>query len=251
MKYPRLPGPGWTAIVSLVSILSGTLLTACNQTVYPDREPTFIYNVSANSIVFWPPSLKYARNGDTISLLVVGFQRGYVCTEISDMGWTYRREDSSDTYRLHSLIRVPGNPTCALDTRGLDSLFKVDFPTLPGRKLFLQSSSGVSTDSLLYISGNGYTHVFTHLVSGPDSARIDGRFLFHDSGTTSLRRFVTADSMASCETFQSAAFKRNGDTLTVTVKRIEAVPLSTLDFPPCLGPHADTVEVVFDRYRYP
>jgi endonuclease YncB( thermonuclease family) len=251
MKNSRPQASVRNLFVAFVSILSATFLTACNQTVYPEREPTFVYNVAADSIKFWPSSLKYARRGDTVSVLVIGFQRGYVCTEIPDMGWSYRQEDSIDTYRLHSLIRIPGNPTCAVDTKGLDSLYKVDFPTTAGRRLVLQTSAGESTDTLLYIAGNGYTHVFTHLVSGPDSALFDGRFLFHDSGTGNTRRFVTTDSMASCETFQSAAFKRNGDTLTVRVKRIEATPLSTNDFPPCLGPHKDTVEVVLDRYRYP
>jgi hypothetical protein len=236
----------------LGALLSGTLLAGCNQTVYPDRPPTFIHNVAADSIVFWPPSLKYAREGDTVSFLLIGLQRGYVCAKVSLLGWNWNDEDSaSDIYRLNSVIQVPGNPTCALDTKGLDSLFKRVFSTPSGQKLYLQTSAGVSTDSLLYVAGNGYTDVFQHLVSGPDSAAFGGRFLFHDSTLARPRRFVTADSMASCETFQSAAFKRNGDTLTVRVKRLAAVPLAINLFPPCGGPHADTVDVVFDRYRYP
>ena len=236
----------------LLAILSGILLFGCNETIYPESDPTYVHNVAADSIVFWPPALKYAREGDTVSFRVVGLQRGYACAKVMEMGWTWRDDSTSDFYSLHSLIRIPGNPTCALDTKGLDTLFKATFPTLPGQKLYLQTSAGALTDSLFYVAGNGYTAVFTHLVSGPDSAFYGGRFLFHDSvSATQSRRFVTTDSMAACETFQSAAFKRNGDTLTVRVKRLEAVPLSASVFAPCAGPHADTVEVVFDRYRYP
>jgi hypothetical protein len=232
-------------------LLSEMLLSGCNQTVYPDREPTLLENVAADSLVFWPPSLKYAREGDTVSFLVIGLQRGYACSQIALLGWNWNGDDSANNrYRLSSVIRLPENPTCAVDTKGLDSLFKRTFSTPPGQKLYLQTSAGVSADSLLYVAGDGYTHVFQHLVSGPDSAVFGGRFVFHDSGSTRARRFVTADSMASCETFQSAAFKRQGDTLTVRVKRLVAVPGSAA-FPPCASPHADTVEVVFDRYRYP
>jgi hypothetical protein len=251
MRKPRTPTLRRLAFLFCVTIIIATFFTSCNDTTYPDREPTLIHNVAADDIQFWPPSLKYARRGDTISLLVIGFQRGYVCTQIPDMGWTYHQEDTSDTYRLHSLIKIPGNPTCALDNDGYDSLYKVDFPTAAGRKLYVQTSAGVSKDSLLFVAGDGYTHVFTHLVSGPDSTIFDGRFVFHDSVTTGGRRFVTTDSMAACETFQSAAYKRNGDTLTVRVKRLEVSPLSISLFPPCAGPHADTVDVVLDRYRYP
>lgn len=240
-----------TALLCGEMLLGGTLVSGCNQTLYPEREPATLQNVAADSIVFWPPSLKYARAGDTVSWLVIGLQRGYVCSQISLLGWSWSDDDSaSNRYRLSSVIRLPENPTCAVDTKGLDSLFKRTFHTPPGQRLYLQTSAGVSTDSLLYVAGEGHTHVFQHLVSGPDSAVFGGRFVFHDSGLSRMRRFVTADSMASCETFQSAAFKRQGDTLTVRVKRLVAVP-GTAGFPPCAGPRADTVEVVFDRYRYP
>lgn len=237
--------------ILVMTACAGVLLTGCNQTEYPYRDPTYVHNVPVDSIVFWPPSLRYARAGDTVSFRVIGLKRGYVCARILEMGWTWRDDSTSDYYTLHSLVELPGNPTCAVDNKGADSLFKVIFPTLSGQKLFVQTSAGVSTDSLVYVAGDGYTDIFTHRISDPDSAGYGGRFLFHDSGATQPRRFVTADSMATCETFQSAAYKRSGDTLTVRVRRIHAVELSPAIFPPCAGPHADTMDVVLDQYRFP
>jgi hypothetical protein len=238
-----------TAVILFILFLTG--FTGCNQTAYPEREPTFVHNVPVDSIVFWPAALRYARTDDTVSLRVMGFKRGYACTNILEMGWSWLHDSTGDIYSLHSLIEIPGNPTCAVDGKGVDSTFRISFPTTAGQRLYLRTSAGNTTDSLLYLSGKGTTETFTHRVSAPDSLYFGGRFLFHDSGATRTRRFVTADSMATCETFQSAAFKRNGDTLTVRVRRIEALPLSASLFPPCAGPHADTVEVVFERFRFP
>jgi hypothetical protein len=231
---------------------AGAFLAGCNQTAYPERDPKVYQDVAADTLAFWPPALKYARAGDTVSFRVIGLQRGYACAQVSDLGWSWENGDSTGgRFRLHSTVQVPGNPACALDTKGLDSLFERTFARPAGQKLYLRTSAGVSADSLLYLAGDGHTEVFQHLVSGPDSAVFGGRFLFHDSGAARARRFVTADSMGLCETFQSAAFRRNGDTLTVRVKRLVAASLGADVFPPCAGPHADTMDVVFDRYRYP
>jgi hypothetical protein len=238
--------------VLLVATLMGLagIFNGCNKTVYPEADPTFIHNAAVDSIVFWPPALKYARAGDTVSFRVIGFRRVYVCSDIQELGLSWHDDSTHDSYSLHSLVKVPGTPHCAIDP-GLDTLFKRIFSTNAGEKLYLKTSAGVSSDSLFFVAGDGFTETFTHLVSGPDSAPVAGRYLFHDSGAGNPKRFLTADSLLACETFQSAAFKRSGDTLTVRFKRLIAVPLAAQDFPPCSGPHADTMEVVLDRFRYP
>jgi hypothetical protein len=237
-------------MIRFFSILFVLVVTACNSTSYPDREPKRFEDVAVDSIHFWPRALRYARPGDTVSILVTGLRRGYVCAKLN-LDWDWLDSTDQDAYTFQSLVRTPGTPECALDVGGLDTLFKRVFSTQPAEKLYLRTADGKKQDSLLYLSGDGYTETFTHLVSAPDSAAVGSRYWFHDSGAGRTRRFVVSNSMAACETFQSAAFKRSGDTLTVRVRRILAVPMSPALFPPCAGPHADTVEVVFDQHRFP
>src|SRR5690606_30941784 len=49
------------------------------------EEPVVVENVPVDSVVFWPPTLRYARFGDTLSLHVRGLKRQRTCAHIEKL----------------------------------------------------------------------------------------------------------------------------------------------------------------------
>jgi hypothetical protein len=80
---------------------------------------------------------------------------------------------------------------------------------------------------------------------------LQGRFLFRDSTAAHPLRKIMSDSMPACETFEGAVFRRSGDTLKVRFHRLRLDSALHAALPPCLGPHADSTQVVFDRFGFP
>jgi hypothetical protein len=234
-----------------IPALGALLLAACNESLYPPREPTLIYNSAVDSLYFWPAPMRYARPGDTVSIRMRGLHLGYTCAKLTDIRWNWHDSTGNDFYTLRTTVEVPGNPACAIGGT-FDSTFRVIFYSPGGEKLFVRRSNNVAADSLYFVSGFGHQETFTRTASDSDSMTITSgayTFVFHDSGAARSRRYITAE-MPICETFQSALFKRNSDSsITVRLRRLVASPLPAAAFPPCTGAHPDTIDVVPDLYN--
>jgi endonuclease YncB( thermonuclease family) len=246
-------------VLGVLFVTVSAWMSACNEGTSPDEGPTVVVSATVDSVAFWPPTLRYARTGDSVSLRLMGLKKGYACaTFVTDLGWTYI-SDTNYTYRLRiPLVQQPETPTCAVDP-GKDSLFKRAFftdtvfaPAVAGKKLYLQIPGLPNMDSLTYVTGTAELHSFIHLSSTVSRQSVHGRFTFLDSTAASPRRRVRLASPAACEILQTAVFDRRGDTLAVRVRRLQANPLPAAVVPDCAGPRAaDSIEVVFNAHRFP
>jgi|GEM_PF-4091140 len=243
-----LPTRGSSVSVVLTALLGFAGLTACTQT----EEAIVLENPPADSVTFWPPTLKYARQGDTLYLLINGMKRRTTCAVPLQVGWNFRRDTTgTEYYRARAKFEVPSG--CAQDPKGLDTMFRVRFYTKIGNKLYLETPDTSITDSLQFIAGNAPSLAkvtqLVHVAGGADSL-VSGRFTFRDSTATRPRRTLHVNALATCEILQTAVYERRGDTTIVKARLIEGEPRPASVFPPCAGPRADSVEVVFNRFNY-
>jgi hypothetical protein len=243
----------WILVAPLLAAFAASWLAACDQGLFAQDQDEVkrdtLSNPPIDSLAFWPPAMRYARAGDTLQIRMKGFHLGYTCGEISELRWNWRDSIGFDYYTLLSKVYVPGGPSCKPGGR-FDSTFRVIFYSHAGERLFVRHGDNLKTDSLLFVSGFGYTETFVHRDADADTALIERggyRFTYHDSTAARPRRTVTA-MLPICETFQSSVFKREGDSITVRLRRIVARPLPAAAFPACAGEHPDTMEVVRDLY---
>lgn len=243
----------WFAAFTAVALFTTPGLNACDAGIFGrdsgEVKRDSLFNPVIDSLSFWPPDMRYARDGDTLSIRMIGLHRKYTCG-VPDMHWNWRDTPGYDYYTLSARVDIPGGSSC-VPGGFFDSTFRVIFHSPGGEYLFIRHGNNIKTDSLLFLSGFGYTETFVHRDADPDTAVIERegyRFTFHDSTATRKRRFVTA-VLPVCETFQSSLFKREGDSITVRLRRIVAKPLPVEMFPACAGEHPDTMEVVNDLYR--
>ena len=230
-------------------LLALSLLTACNQSSWPDHEPSVIENAGADSVKAWPPRLRYALPGDNIIVAVKGLRRIYDCARVESLEWSAVDSAGATYLAPRARVELPALPECALST-GLDTALDTLAPAT-GQKLYLRTPAGAITDSVLSIAGTGVVEGFQHPPG--DSLHVYRRFTFRDSTAGHPRREVYADSMVTCEFVQGATWRRlhGGDTLSINIRSILASPLDTAVLPACAGLHSDTVEAVENLYGYP
>jgi hypothetical protein len=232
-------------ILTVFSVLTATLwIAACNSPSWPDRSPTLIEDADADSLVFWPPSMKYATTGETLVPVVMGLRRLYVCTDILELGWARAVSAAGNFLDLKARLLLPAHPTCALTT-GLDTALIIPDSTPAGETLYLRTADGRVTDSLGILAGQTFTRSFTHVRSTADTVKILGGFTFFDSTAGRHQRLLGADSLSVCESLQAAVFDRKGDTVTVRFR------LLVTPSPSCADRYSDTVAVVPNRFAFP
>lgn len=217
------------------------------------EEVTRVENVPVDSVVFWPPTLRYAHYGDTLSLEMRGVKRERKCAKILKLGWDFRRDSTgAEFFTPNSEFDIPSG--CKADPAGLDTVFKAQVYTLLGNKFYLETPDGRRTDSVLFVSEPATSakptlDTLRHRVSvGGVTTR--GRLVFRDSTATHPRRTVEADSLPACDLLQTAVYDKRGDTLVVRVRTLHAGSVPG-GLPACAGVHADTVEVVKNIHRFP
>ena len=86
MKSLAPRGP-WVGL-ALAVLITVTALTACTQS----EDAIVIDNPSADSVTFWPPTLKYARQSDTLYLLINGLKRQASCAVPLQVGWNFQSQ---------------------------------------------------------------------------------------------------------------------------------------------------------------
>jgi hypothetical protein len=235
-----------SAALALGALVS---LTACNQSSWPEHDPTVIENAGADSVTTWPPRLRYALPGDNVIVKLKGLRRLYACARVLGIEW--RGVDSAGAVWLAPSARfeLPALPDCAL-SNGLDTTLDTTAPAV-GKKLYLRTPAGTVTDSVLSIAGTGVVEGFLHPPG--DTLRVYNRFTFRDSTAGHPRRALYADSLETCEFVQGATWRRlhGGDTLSIYVRTILAAALDTTVLRACAGPHSDTVTAAENLYGYP
>jgi hypothetical protein len=224
-------------------------LAACGQTSWPEHEPIVIEDAGADSVKAWPPGARYGIPGDVAIAAVRGVRRVYECARLLEFNWTSVDSAGAIYVRPRARVELPPLPDCALST-GLDTAFEALVPAT-GKKLYFRTPAGVVTDSLLSIAATGVVEGFLHPPG--DTLRVHNRFTFRDSTAGHPRRILYVDSLETCELIHGAAYTRlhGGDTLSIAFRTLLAAPLDTTLLPACAGPHADTAEVVENRYGYP
>lgn len=242
--------------VAVCTLVAG--LGACLHT----ETSTIVENPPADSVVFWPASVKYARHGDTLHLLIHGLKRRRMCA-IPQLGWNFLRDSTGhEAYELKAEFEIP-RPGCRSDAAGLDTSFRVRFYTTPGKWLYLRTPDGRTTDSVLFVAADtpDAVHVITlrHVPGDADateeatsgSAHVTrrGKAVYRDSTAAHPRRMVTIEALEACEILQAATYEPRGDTTLVKVRLIKAT-FPPAPFAPCSGPRTDSVEVVFNRYNF-
>ncbi len=238
-------------LAALSVALAGAILgAACTSS---PEEVVIIENVPVDSVVFWPPTLRYAHTGDTLSLEMRGVKRQRKCATIRKLGWDFRRDSTGAEYFTPS-SEFETRSSCGADPVGLDTLFKAQVFTLAGRKFYLQTPDGRLTDSVLFVSSGPANRpavdTLLHMPASGDTTAL-GRYVFRDSTAAHPRRVVEAESLQACELLQAAVFERLGDTLRVRVRRLRAGAALAEVLPACAGPHADTLEVVPALHGFP
>jgi hypothetical protein len=249
----RHPRPATTSVLSVFFVLSALAALGISGCTSEPAEVITLRNVPVDSAVFWPPSIRYAHNGDLLSLHMRGVQRQRKCAKADTLDWNFRRDSlGAEFFTPKSQFQV--NTSCAADPKGLDSLYKYRVYTLVGKYFYLETPDGRRTDSVLFISGDAplpsRMDTLRHVVSS-GSVSTKGRLTFRDSTAAHPRRSVEADSLASCEVLQAAVFDRRGDTLVVRARSIQGTALPVSLLPACSGIHADTIEVVPNLHRFP
>jgi hypothetical protein len=244
MNLPHILKPGL-----LAPLLAALLLTACNQTSWPDHDSTVVDNVGADSVKAWPPGARFALPGDNVLAQVHGLRRVYECASVLEFGWTALDSSGAAYLAPHARVELPSLPDCAL-SKGLDTVLDTSAPAA-GKHLYFRTPAGAVTDSVLSVAGSGAVEAFLHPPG--DTLRAHDRFTFYDSTAGHPRRSLYSDSLEACEIVQGATYSRlhGGDTLSVRFRTLLAAPLDTAVFPACAGPHSDTVDVVPDLYGYP
>lgn len=235
-----------------IAILATLGPSACTS---DPESTTVLRDVPVDSVVFWPPAVRYAQSGDTLSPWMRGVQRQRRCgmSDVDTLSWSFRRDSTgSEYYTPRSLFEI--RSSCPVDREGLDSLYKVRVYTKVGKYFYLETPDGRLTDSVLFISGDvalpSRMDTLLHVVPDGSITTRDG-LTFRDSSATHPQRTVEADSLAACEVLQAAVFDRRGDTLAVRVRRIQGTTLPVDLLPACAGVHADTLDVVPNLYRFP
>lgn len=243
---------GNSRALAALALFMGLGISACTS---EPVEVTTLKDVPVDSVVFWPPALRYAHDGDLLLLQMRGVQRQRKCRNATTdtLSWSFRRDSTgSEYYTPHSSFEI--RSTCPADPDGLDSTYRVRAYTLVGKSFYLETPDGRLTDSVLFISADPaklpVTDTLIHVVSS-GSVTSRGRFTYRDSTAEHPRRTVEADSLAACEVLQVAVFDRRADTLTVRVRSLQGTALPVNVLPACAGVHKDTIEVVPNLYRFP
>jgi hypothetical protein len=238
--------------------MGATALAGCTESA---DEAVVVDNPAADSVVFWPPTMKYARQGDTLYLYIRGLKRRAECAVPLQVGWKFRQDTTQDQYyRARSSFEIPAGASCAPDAQGIDTLFRVRFFTRIGNRLFLETPDSVVTDSIGFIAGDApnlaSAVTLRHVAGGPDSTIAD-RFTFRDSTASHPQRVLRVASLATCEILQTAVYDIHRDpvgsapdTTIVKIRLIQASPRPASVFPPCAGPRSDSLEVVFNRFNF-
>lgn len=240
----------WVTPARCALLAALALLTGCLE---PEKT-VLLEDPPADSVTFWPPNVQYARQGDTLHLLVHGLKRRKTCAVPLQVSWDFNHDSSGfESYRVRSRFEVPGDASCAPDPAGLDTSFRVRFYTRPGKRLYLRTPDGRITDSLLFIAPETpeLVNVITlrHLAGGGDST-VGGRAVYRDSTPSHPRRTVRVDPLETCEILQTATYEYRGDTTLVKIRLIKATLQSSFLFPACADARADSVEVAFNRYNF-
>jgi len=243
-KFSRFLLIGFVAAPLLV-------LSACNDTGWPDRDPVTVNSISADSLEVWPP-MNYALPGDLLTVEVHGLKTVYECATLISFAATSRDSGQRTVVSFSASATWPGTPECPLTT-GRDTTFETTTPSA-GRTMVLVPPARAATDSVFIFAGTGVVQGFLHPRSATDTIRTHGRFTFRDSTAGHPRRRLYTDSLATCEVVQAAVFRRlhGGDTLSISYRTLLASPaLPDSILPACTGIHSDTVNVVENRYGYP
>ncbi len=244
----RFKGVAPLLLAGVMSTLSA--VTGCTKT----EEAVLINEPPADSTVFWPRSMEYARRGDTLYLQVHGLKRRAVCAVPVQISWNWSQDTTKHQfYRLRSSFEIPAGAHCASDPAGLDTMFRRVFTPEIGNKLYLQTPDGTITDSILFVTdaipNQASVMVIKHAHGVNDSTTF-GRFTFFDSTSTHPKRVVKSNALDACEILQTAVYERKADTTFVKVRLIRAAPQPSSVIPECAGPYGDSVPVVFNRYNY-
>jgi hypothetical protein len=77
--------------------------------------------------------------------------------------------------------------------------------------------------------------------------------VFRDSTAAHPRRILILRNPVRCEVLQTAVYARQGDTLSIEARRIQAMALPEAQLPACAATarEADSVEVVLKIHRFP
>jgi hypothetical protein len=209
---------------------------------------------SADSVKVWPPTLHYARAGDTLTLLVVGLKKGYTCAEVvTEPSWFFELDTlEHETYRIvPGFHQRPDPPGCDADP-GRDTVFRRVLLTSEGTSLYLKASDSTVTDTVTYVSGPAFLHLINHVrTTDADTLTERNGFTFRDSTAGHPHRMMYTDSLPTCGILQAATFEKHGDTVAVRMLRIQASALPDSVLPSCAGPRADSIEVVPKLYPFP
>lgn len=234
----------------ITSLVIAVACMACSQDAWPERSTHQVDSAGVTRVLFWPPGLSYLATGGTAVVELQGLKRGFICSRILECALNL--DSSGGIMKVHPICRVelPENPACPLEPNGLDTTLPLTAMPPIGAILYLKTPADSITDSARIVSAMIYPESLVYI---PDTTGkvLQGRFLFRDSTSAHPLRKIMADSMLACETFGGAVFSRSGDTLKVRFRRLRLDSARHATLPPCLGPHADSTQVVFDRFGFP
>jgi hypothetical protein len=238
-------------LIALMSL--GAMLSACNDTGWPDRDPTVLENVGADALNVWPP-IRYALPGDVLTVEVRKLKTIYSCAHVLSMTPVVTDSASWRFISITANVELPGTPDCPRST-GLDTTFESTVPA--AGSIILKTPNGLRTDSVTIISGTGVVEEFLHVRSNTDTTQTFNRFTFRDSTAGHPLRTLSTTLLAPCEVFQAAVFERinapgTPDTLSIKFRTLLASPaLPDTVSPACAGVYGGSYEVVPNRYGYP
>lgn len=219
--------------LALVAWFSGSAFFGCTQSEYPDRDPLVIDRAPVDSLEFLPVGSRFILEDSLSGVLFRGFHLGYVCTRITTIELERLGSIQPPRYMARLGLKLPSEPTCALDSVARDSVLMRRFTAADGPTVTLTDSLGFVLDTAEVARGILLTDSL--LLVAPAVSAFHGRFFFRDT-VGSLSRILSADSLSSCEYLNHAEYRKNGkgDTTTVTFTWLQKDVAASPDS--CKGP---------------
>ncbi len=200
-------------MVAALGIWSG-----CGDPTYPNRQALTVDSVNVQSLSFYPLNPKFILADSQSQVRLGGYHIGYRCAEYLDIGLDSLPENPT-LFRPVLRLRLPGAPTCAMDSIPHDSILNHIFRTDSNTQVYLANSSRLITDSAFLVHGKALRDSFQQTLDSLTMTAASGRWLFRDS-TGLFQRGLFVDSLSPCEILDHAEYARRNDTILVRISGV-------------------------------
>jgi hypothetical protein len=200
--------------------------------------PQTVDGIRVESLRILPLGSRFVLANKPTSIVFRKYHAGYFCSEIL-MNLTSAPIGTPPAFQPDTRIRLPGTLDCAVDSAGHDSTIQHVFGTEMD-SVRLANSAGVTTDSAKVVVGAFVLDSIAGKFSPLTKTFSVGGLTVVDS-SLGIPRVLFAESLTTCQYFNSANYKPQPTDTSVQIK-FTVVNLDPSTVPDkCNGTHADTI----------